>query len=85
MDANFRLKNQLVSTYLQDPGLEIGMAYMLPHEQYESYVLDQANDGVVGTCHVRVTAEGSMRKTRLQRMCCTVVGHSVLFRRWREH
>ncbi|PPQ85803.1 hypothetical protein CVT26_004590 [Gymnopilus dilepis] len=28
MDANFRLKNQLVSNYSQDPGLGIGWAYM---------------------------------------------------------
>jgi len=44
MDANFRLKNQLVSNYSQDPGLGIGLAYMVPREPYERYVLGQAND-----------------------------------------
>lgn len=44
LDANFRLKNQLVSNYSQDPGLGIGWAYMLPRAEYESYVLSQAND-----------------------------------------
>jgi len=44
MDANFRLKNQMVSNYSQDPGLGIGLAYMLPREAYEDYVLNQANE-----------------------------------------
>lgn len=44
MDANFRLKNQLVSNYSQDPGLGIGWAYMLPREDYEGYVLSRVDD-----------------------------------------
>lgn len=48
MDANFRLKNQLVSNYSTDPGLGIGWAYMLPREQYEKYVLSQADEEDVG-------------------------------------
>jgi len=44
MDANFRLKNQVVSNYSQDPGLGIGWAYMLPRIPYEQYVLSCAND-----------------------------------------
>jgi hypothetical protein len=44
MDANFRLKNQLVSNYSQDPGLGIGWAYMVPRESYEAYVLSRADD-----------------------------------------
>ena len=47
MDANFRLKNQLVSNYLQDPGLGIGLAYMIPKEPYEQYVLSRGNDSDV--------------------------------------
>ena len=47
MDANFRLKNQMVSNYSQDPGLGIGWAYLLPRKQYERYVLSRANDGDV--------------------------------------
>lgn len=44
VDANFRLINQLVSSYSADPGLGIGMAYMLPREPYEAYLLEQVND-----------------------------------------
>lgn len=43
MDANFRLKNGLVSNYSIDPGLGIGWAYMLPRDVYEAYVLSQAD------------------------------------------
>lgn len=44
MDANFRLKNQIVSNYSQDPGLGTGWAYMVPRKRYEAYVLSKAND-----------------------------------------
>jgi len=44
MDANFRLKNNLVSNYSQDPGLGVGLAYMLQRKPYETYVLGRAND-----------------------------------------
>jgi len=44
MDANFRLKNQMVSNYSQDPGLGTGWAYMVPREEYEGYVLSRASD-----------------------------------------
>ena len=44
IDANFRLKNQLVSSYSADPGLGIGMAYMLPRKEYEKYVLSKTSD-----------------------------------------
>ena len=44
MDVNFRLKNQIVSNYSQDPGLGMGWAYMTPHEEYESYVLSRTSD-----------------------------------------
>jgi hypothetical protein len=49
IDANFRLKNQLVSNYSQDPGLGIGWAYMMPREGYESYVLSRAKDDDVSS------------------------------------
>jgi hypothetical protein len=48
MDANFRLKNQMVSNWSQDPGLGIGWAYMVPRQAYEQYVLSRASDGDVG-------------------------------------
>jgi hypothetical protein len=50
IDANFRLKNQLVSSYSADPGLGIGMAYMMPRQPYEDYVLKCACDGDISTC-----------------------------------
>ncbi|KAJ3501027.1 hypothetical protein NLJ89_g9529 [Agrocybe chaxingu] len=50
MDANFRLKNQLVSNYSQDPGLGIGWAYMVPRAPYEQYVLGHTNDEDISTC-----------------------------------
>lgn len=43
MDANFRLKNHLVSNFSIDPGLWNGMAYMTPRAPYEAYVLSQAD------------------------------------------
>jgi hypothetical protein len=47
MDANFRLKNQMVSNYSQDPGLGIGLAYMVSRQPYEEYVLSRSNDSDV--------------------------------------
>jgi len=44
LDANFRLKNNLVSNYSQDPGLGTGWAYLLPRLAYEAYVLSKASD-----------------------------------------
>ena len=44
MDANFRLKNQLVSNYSVDPGLGTGWAYMVDRKPYEKYVLSRANE-----------------------------------------
>ncbi|KAG6819140.1 hypothetical protein H0H93_014961 [Arthromyces matolae] len=50
MDANFRLKNQLVSSFSSDPGLGIGWAYMVPRQPYEDYVKSQATAQDVSTC-----------------------------------
>ncbi|PPQ76849.1 hypothetical protein CVT24_010586 [Panaeolus cyanescens] len=50
MDGNFRLKNQLVSNWDQDPGLGDGMAYMIPRKGYEAYVKSQASDLDMSTC-----------------------------------
>ncbi|KAF9470218.1 hypothetical protein BDN70DRAFT_774044, partial [Pholiota conissans] len=50
MDANFRLKNQMVSNYSQDPGLGIGWAYMVPRKPYKDYVLSRASDADISTC-----------------------------------
>ncbi|PPR05757.1 hypothetical protein CVT26_008661 [Gymnopilus dilepis] len=54
MDANFRLKNQLVSNYSVDPGLGRGWSYTVPREPFEAYVqsrvgdIDIADDGEKG-------------------------------------
>ncbi|KAF8069293.1 hypothetical protein FPV67DRAFT_1415377 [Lyophyllum atratum] len=50
MDANFRLKQQLVSSYSQDPGLGTGLSYMVRREPYEKYVLSKASQGDISTC-----------------------------------
>lgn len=39
--------NQLVSSYSADPGLGIGMAYMVPREPYETYLLERLDDDEV--------------------------------------
>ncbi|KAF9472049.1 hypothetical protein BDN70DRAFT_819206, partial [Pholiota conissans] len=50
LDANFRLKNQLVSNYSTDPGLGTGWAYMVRREPYERYVLSQVDANDLSTC-----------------------------------
>jgi hypothetical protein len=47
VDANFRLKNQLVSNYSADPGLGTGMSYMVERHPYEQYVLSQVAEAEV--------------------------------------
>lgn len=54
MDANFRLKNQLVSNFSVDPGLWSGAAYMMPRAPYEEYVLSQADAEDVSNPHVHL-------------------------------
>ena len=44
MDANFRLKNQLVSNYSVDPGLGRGWSYTVPREPFEAYVQSRVGD-----------------------------------------
>ncbi|KAJ3503690.1 hypothetical protein NLJ89_g8322 [Agrocybe chaxingu] len=50
MDANFRLKNQLVSNWSTDPGFGNDMSYMAPRGPYEKYVLSQADEDDISTC-----------------------------------
>ena len=38
------MKNQLVSNYSVDPGLGIGMSYMVPRESFEAYVRSRVDD-----------------------------------------
>lgn len=53
MDANFRLKNQVVSNYSQDPGLGIGWAYLVPRIPYRNYILSHTNDTDASTQPVK--------------------------------
>ncbi len=48
MDTNFHLKNQMVSSYSQDPGLGIGQGYFIPKDAYDKYVLNHTTDEDVG-------------------------------------
>ncbi|KAK0459382.1 uncharacterized protein EV420DRAFT_1642357 [Desarmillaria tabescens] len=50
IDANFRLKNQIVSSYSRDPGLGIGWAYFTAREPYEEYVQSRATDADISNC-----------------------------------
>ncbi|PBK80807.1 hypothetical protein ARMGADRAFT_858081, partial [Armillaria gallica] len=50
MDANFRLKNQMVSLYSRDPGLGISLGYFIPKDLFEAYVLNHTSDEDISTC-----------------------------------
>ncbi|PBK63572.1 hypothetical protein ARMSODRAFT_1023775 [Armillaria solidipes] len=50
MDANFCLKNQMVSSYSRDPGLGIGWGYFVPWESFDKYVLNHTLDDDISTC-----------------------------------
>ncbi|PBK63848.1 hypothetical protein ARMSODRAFT_990134 [Armillaria solidipes] len=50
MDANFRLKNQIVSSFSRDPGLGIGWAYFVPKEDFDRYIRSHTSDEDISTC-----------------------------------
>ncbi|PBK83694.1 hypothetical protein ARMGADRAFT_1048377 [Armillaria gallica] len=50
MDANFRLKNQMVLSYSRDPGLGIGWGYFVLRAPFEGYVIDHTSDEDISTC-----------------------------------
>ncbi|PBK59996.1 hypothetical protein ARMSODRAFT_1027004 [Armillaria solidipes] len=50
MDANFHLKNQIVSSFSCDPGLGIGWVYFVLKPAYDAYVLDHMSDEDISTC-----------------------------------
>lgn len=43
-DANFRLKEQLVSSHSRDPGLVDGLGYFVGRAEYEEYVISRASE-----------------------------------------
>ena len=47
MDANFRLKNQFMSSYSRDPGLGIGMGYMIARGPYERFLSSRTDEADV--------------------------------------
>lgn len=49
MDTNFCLKNQMVSNFSVNPGLGIGLLYMISRQPYEAYVLEQATQDDIGS------------------------------------
>jgi len=44
LDANFRLKNLVVSSYSRDPNLGIGWAYMVERSAYEKWIKSRTNE-----------------------------------------
>jgi len=44
MDANFRLKQQLVSSYSKDPLYGDGWAYFVPKPAFDKFVLSCTSD-----------------------------------------
>ncbi|KAG6905641.1 hypothetical protein DXG01_001478 [Tephrocybe rancida] len=50
MDANFHLKQQLVSSHSQDLGFGTGLSYMVKREPYKAYLLSKASQGDISTC-----------------------------------
>lgn len=55
MDANFHLKNQLVSSFSHDPGPGIGCAYFVPCASYEQYVLNNTSNADVSRLPMQLT------------------------------
>lgn len=43
MDANFRLRNQLVGNYSRDPGILTGSAYFVPRHEYHQWIVSKAS------------------------------------------
>ncbi|KAL0568471.1 hypothetical protein V5O48_013516 [Marasmius crinis-equi] len=50
LDFNFRLKNQLVSSWTRDPGLGDGWAYFVPRKPYEDHIAKHMDEKDVSTC-----------------------------------
>ncbi|KAL0572890.1 hypothetical protein V5O48_009059 [Marasmius crinis-equi] len=50
MDFNFRLKNQLVSSWSRDPGLADGLSYFVPRGPYEAHITKFTDEEDVSTC-----------------------------------
>ncbi len=59
MDANFRLKSQMVSSYSRDPGLGIGWSYFVPREPFDAYVLNHTSDEDVCCPFVQKSTESA--------------------------
>jgi hypothetical protein len=57
-DANFRLKEQLVSSHSRDPGLNDGKGYFVPRVAYENYMLGLATDDDVSLYRCSYSGEG---------------------------
>lgn len=47
VDANFRLKEQMVSSYTVDPGLGDGLSYFVTRPEYRKFILSRTSDANV--------------------------------------
>lgn len=88
LDANFRLKNQMRSSYAVDPGLGTGWAYFVPLDGYFAYVLSCASDADVG-CFAAVPFESYSQvhtlDQHLRGLCCINHGKYKIFERLTVH
>ncbi|KAL0573000.1 hypothetical protein V5O48_008967 [Marasmius crinis-equi] len=50
IDFNFRLKNQLVSSWTRDPGLGDGLSYFVPRAPYEAYIREHMDETDISSC-----------------------------------
>ncbi|KAJ7758846.1 hypothetical protein DFH07DRAFT_867964 [Mycena maculata] len=50
LDACFRLKRRLISSELKDPGLGVGLAYMVENEPYREYLRTVTDQKEMNTC-----------------------------------
>ncbi|KAE9403518.1 hypothetical protein BT96DRAFT_1080167 [Gymnopus androsaceus JB14] len=68
-DANFRLKEQLVSSHSRDPGLVNGLGYFVERTKYEQYVLSRASEADISTCPLSKFSKG-LRYTGVGSVLC---------------
>ncbi|KAL0568344.1 hypothetical protein V5O48_013640 [Marasmius crinis-equi] len=50
LDFNFRLKNQLVSSWTRDPGIGDSWSYFVPRKPYEEHIAKHMDEKDVSTC-----------------------------------
>lgn len=85
-DANFRLKEQLVSSHSRDPGLVDGLGYFVGRVKYEAYVLSRASEADVCLLFQGLNSEADID---LDKYLCWVPGYregyNKIFERFTLH